>query len=187
MTCQSHLQCSNTTPYSKNLKKWNLWEQSQTHCDSLQGTGNLFFFSFFFNAEKGCCLIFMKISDTSISFNISFFSQAHFLQDQKISYSGLKRPLFSIQGQYWILTRLHRDFCQLNIENPQGWTSTPSMSNLYQCCFPPFILLTFCAHRTETCIGFTSLWSRFCLPTSIKTLCLGFLISRKLFKQLISH
>lgn len=27
----------------------------------------------------------MKFSDNNISFNISFFSQAHFLQDQKIT------------------------------------------------------------------------------------------------------
>lgn len=46
--------------------------------------------------------IFMKFSNTNISFNISFFPQAHFLQDQKIGCPGLKRPPFSIHGQYWI-------------------------------------------------------------------------------------
>lgn len=121
--------------------------------------------------------IFMKFSDNNISFNISFFSRAHFLQDQKITVIQAWRDLpFSIQGQYWISGTF------------VSWVLTTFKDKHLQLLTPVPGLL-FPIHSSN--ILYAQSWDMLHQPV-IKTCPLqwrlhvwGFLISR--FKQLIFH
>lgn len=156
MTCQSNLQCSNTTSYriAETLRceaSGNNLKTTVTSC-RVQGIS---FFHFLPKQRQAISWrgIFMKFSDNNISFNISFFSKAHFLHDQKITVIQAWRDLPSpfrvntesqglLSAESWQLSRIN----------------TYSFQHLYQGCFSPFILRTFCMHKAETC--FISLWSR---------------------------